>query len=248
MDQRRKLQITSGATLLALIALIGVGVDWANRPSSPTDRKFRPYDAASQTPGQVARPDELARAEPVETAPEPQDEDVRPVAEGEGRRHLVQRARPSRDHGLSVSEDADASGREWADPINRQVLGDRRWMATPDADEAARIKAVFDRPLPHDPRVQPADRRKAIQVVREVVDQCVDDLRKTNLIEEGRLIVEFDIISRAGHGIISNVAVGPIVGFSEFVELEPCVELAEGRTFETEHDGELLHVTYPFFY
>ena len=140
--------------------------------------------------------------------------------------------------------------RTWDDPVNQKVLGDPQWMAQPDKQMQDRIKTAFKTASPPpDPRIQPLERRLAIEALRPVVDRCYEQAveRQPGLI--GRAIVIFDASATESGGVIKNVRMGPVVKLDETPGFSQCVvSAAEGMRFDSTEPGDARTVEYPFFY
>jgi len=142
-------------------------------------------------------------------------------------------------------------GHTWEDPVNEEVLGEKRWMARPSPEEVARIERILNEPR-DDPQARydrNLDRRSAIETVRTAVDRCVAEVRETSPEAIGRVSIIFDFDTTSGQGVISDGRIGKIWKLDEYPEFQPCVErgLANLR-FQASTDDNIMEVEYPFFY
>jgi hypothetical protein len=134
--------------------------------------------------------------------------------------------------GAPMEDGHDDERPRWEDPVNQAVLGPPGWMAEPSEDESARIQAVFDEAerqrAEHEDTFVLDDRRRAIELVRDAVEDCFDGLIEFEPEALGRVIVAFDIHADAGTAHLENGRITANVGL-HFESFIGCVEETLGQ-------------------
>jgi hypothetical protein len=146
--------------------------------------------------------------------------------------------------------EAPAKTAQWRDETNERVLGEKKWMATVDAEEVSRINEVFrrSRALRADPRINNAGRRSSIQVVEKIVGVCFEDLGRRVPEATGRIAVAYTATADEGGGRITKPRISLRTHMLQEEKFEACVvDGLRGQRFDAA-PGDPIEVEHPIFF